>query len=162
MKNDLRETAAALVAVCAAKGLTVATAESCTGGLIGAALTAVPGASEIYPGGVVSYANEVKAELLGVKESTLSRFGAVSGETALQMAEGARALLHSDLAVAVTGIAGPGGGSPGKPVGTVWVGVASPRGKRNLLLRLVGDREQVRESTVLAALTALREEAERL
>ena len=162
MQNAVTVAAEALIALCREKKLTLATAESCTGGSIGAAITAVPGASECYPGGVISYANEVKQALLGVREETLSRFGAVSGETALQMAEGARALLRSDLAAAVTGIAGPGGGSPGKPVGTVWVGIASPRGKRNLLLRLTGDREQVRKSTVLAALNALREEAERL
>ena len=107
------------------QGKTLATAESCTGGLIGATITAVPGVSECYGFGVVTYANEAKEKLLGVKKETLETLGAVSEETACQMAEGALKLSGADVAVAVTGIAGPGGGSAEKPVGLVYVGIGA-------------------------------------
>ena len=155
MQNAITAAAEALLALCREKKLTLATAESCTGGSIGAAITAVPGASECYPGGVISYANEVKQALLGVREETLARFGAVSSETALQMAEGARALLHSDLAVAVTGIAGPGGGTAEKPVGLVWFGLATRDGVRAEKAIFRGDRERVRAQAVTHALGML-------
>ena len=139
-------------------GLTVGTAESCTGGLIAATLTDVPGASEALRGGIVSYANEVKRDSLGVSEQVLAEYGAVSEQTARAMARGAREALGVDAAVSVTGIAGPGGAVPGKPVGTVWVGVSGPDGERAALHRFDGDRDAVRRQTVDAALQALLEE----
>jgi PncC family amidohydrolase len=107
-------------------GQTVVTAESCTGGLIGHLLTEVPGSSDYVLGGVIAYANEVKRGVLGVAEETLSTVGAVSAETALQMARGARRLLHADYALAATGIAGPSGGTADKPVGLVYLALVGP------------------------------------
>lgn len=118
-----------LVELLKAQGLTCATAESCTGGGVGSAITAVSGSSAVFAGGIISYANEVKRDVLGVKAETLATVGAVSGETAAQMAEGARRLLKTDLAVSLTGVAGPDGGSDEKPVGTVWFGLATARGR---------------------------------
>ena len=109
-------------------GATLATAESCTGGLIAHLLTAIPGISPYFLGGVVSYCNEAKAELLGVPSDLIAAHGAVSPEVAKAMAEGARARFHSDLALSATGVAGPSGGSPEKPVGRVYIGLASPSG----------------------------------
>ncbi len=141
------------------QGKTLATAESCTGGLIGATITAVPGVSECYGFGVVTYANEAKEKLLGVSHHTLETVGAVSEETACQMAEGALKLSGSDVAVAVTGIAGPGGGSAEKPVGLVYVGIAvkdkEPKAVKNVF---DGDRDEVRASTVKKALELVLEE----
>lgn len=106
--------------------LTLATAESCTGGLIGHRLTNVPGSSEYFPGGIIAYANEIKERVLGVSRQTLDTHGAVSAETAIEMARGARRVLGVDLAVSVTGIAGPGGGTAEKPIGVVYVALAAP------------------------------------
>ncbi len=108
--------------------ITLATAESCTGGLIGQMITGISGASAVYMGGIISYSNEVKMKLLGVKQETLSAHGAVSTETASQMAEGARLATDADIAVSVTGIAGPTGGTADKPVGTVCFGVSTKSG----------------------------------
>ena len=102
--------------------LTLTVAESCTGGMLSSTIVAIPGSSEYYLGGVTSYANEAKVEVLGVKEKTLKEFGAVSEQTAKEMAEGARKRFNSDIAVSTTGIAGPAGGSEEKPVGLVWIG----------------------------------------
>lgn len=142
-------------------GQTVGTAESLTGGLVSAALTAVPGASAVVRGGVVSYATDVKAGLLGVPTRLLERAGAVSPETARAMADGARATLGADWGVATTGVAGP---DPveGKPVGTVHVAVSGPgrAGEsvhRSRALTLVGSREQIRDQTVQEALDLLRD-----
>lgn len=145
-------------------GVTFGTAESCTGGLLGGAITAIPGASAVYYGGVVSYANEIKTRLLGVPAALLENRGAVSAEVAKAMAEGAKEALGVDFALAVTGLAGPGGATEGhiapdglpvppKPVGLVYLALACPRGA--VLVeehRFTGDREAVREQTVLAAL----------
>ena len=120
----LREDVEALVERCGAEGLKVATAESCTGGLVAAAITEIAGASQVFDWGVVSYANEAKMQLLGVPESLLEAHGAVSEEVAEAMADGALARSGADIAVAVTGIAGPGGGSAEKPVGLVWFAAA--------------------------------------
>lgn len=141
------------------RSLTLATAESCTGGLISAALTDVPGSSEAVLGGIVSYANEVKRDSLGVPEEVLSKHGAVSEQTACAMAKGAREALGADIAVSVTGIAGPGGAVPGKPVGTVWVGVSCAQGTEAQLHHFEGDRDAVRTQTVEAALCVMLEKA---
>lgn len=144
-----------LVELLKARGLTCATAESCTGGGVGSALTAVPGSSAVFLGGVISYANAVKREVLGVSAATLDTVGAVSPETAAQMADGARRLTKADLAVSVTGIAGPGGGSSEKPVGLVWFGLATPSGTRTERAIFAGDRAAVREQAVRHALGML-------
>ncbi|MBP5203043.1 MAG: nicotinamide-nucleotide amidohydrolase family protein [Candidatus Methanomethylophilaceae archaeon] len=138
-------------------GKTVCTAESCTGGLIGAAITSVPGSSDVFQGGVIAYSNDVKMKVLGVKEQTLMDHGAVSEDTAREMAAGARSFLGTDTAIAVTGIAGPGGAVPGKPVGLVYIAVAD--GPRVVVSRNVfgGGREDVRSSTVSTALELLEE-----
>lgn len=141
------------------RSLTLATAESCTGGLISAVLTDVPGASEVLLGGVVSYANEVKRDSLGVPEEVLREHGAVSEQTACAMAAGAREVLGADIAVSVTGIAGPGGAVPGKPVGTVWVGVSCADATVAKLHHFKGDRNSVRMQTVEAALCAMLDKA---
>ena len=131
--------------------LTLATAESCTGGTLAAQLTAMPGASEYYLGGIVAYSNQTKESTLGVSHETLQAHGAVSQETVIQMAEGARQRLQADYAVATTGVAGPGGGTPQKPVGTVWIAVSSDAGTTAKLLKF-GDR---RAQTVERACNAV-------
>ncbi|MCB9135769.1 MAG: CinA family protein [Anaerolineales bacterium] len=132
--------------------LTLVTAESCTGGLIGHLLTNVPGSSAYYLGGVVAYAYEAKVALLGVDWETLQKFGAVSEEVALQMARGARAVLKGDIAVSVTGIAGPGGGMPNKPVGLTWIALSTPDGDYAQHFIWQGNREGNKQSSALAAL----------
>lgn len=144
-----------LVALLAARGATCATAESCTGGGVGAAITSVPGSSEVYCGGVVSYSNDVKSGVLGVKKETLAAHGAVSAEIASEMAEGARRLTGADIAVSVTGVAGPGGGTAEKPVGLVWFGIASADGVRTEKAMFCGNRARVREQAVVHALGML-------
>ena len=144
-----------LVALLKARGLTCATAESCTGGGVGSAITAVPGSSAVFAGGVISYSNEVKQNVLGVSADILRNVGAVSAETAAQMAEGARRLLKTDLAVSLTGIAGPDGGSDEKPVGLVWFGLATKDGVRTEKAIFRGDRAQVRAQAVTHALGML-------
>ena len=138
---------------CRERGLTLATAESCTGGLVAARITSVPGSSDVFVGGIVSYANEVKTAELGVPEEVLREHGAVSPETAAAMADGVRGRLHADVGVAVTGIAGPGGGTPEKPVGLVYVHAAGPGGARRAAeLNFPGDRETIRSRATVAAL----------
>jgi len=136
--------------------LTIATAESCTGGLLGAALTQEPGSSGFYLGGVVSYSNSLKQGLLGVSEENLLKYGAVSEQVAREMAEGIRLKAGSDLAISTTGIAGPDGGSDQKPVGLVYVGLATPEGVQVEKIQLYGERESVRQLTVQAALNKVR------
>jgi nicotinamide-nucleotide amidase len=137
-------------------GFKLVTAESCTGGLIAAACTAVAGSSDWFERGLVTYSNEAKIELLGVNPTLITRQGAVSSEVAAAMAEGALQRSHAQLAVAVTGIAGPGGATPGKPVGTVWLAIAhSNHATHTELLPLHGDRSTIREHTVLHALQRL-------
>jgi nicotinamide-nucleotide amidase len=140
------------------RGWKIATAESCTGGLIAAACTAVAGSSDWFERGFVTYSNEAKAESLGVPMTLIEAHGAVSAEVARAMADGALAHSHATLAVAVTGIAGPGGATPGKPVGTVWVALAQAgQSTQAELLNLSGDRAAVREQTVRHALKRLLE-----
>lgn len=142
-----------------ARGWRIATAESCTGGLIAAACTAVAGSSDWLERGFVTYSNEAKTEMLGVDAGLIRRHGAVSEEVARAMAQGALSHSHADLSVAVTGIAGPGGAVPGKPVGTVWLAVAragqAGEGVQAELLQLAGDRRAVRAQTVHTALRRL-------
>ena len=139
------------------RGIVVATAESCTGGLISSTITDVPGSSAIFGYGMVTYSNEAKMKILGVKEDTLKQFGAVSKETAYEMAEGLKNVSSADVAVSVTGIAGPGGGSEEKPVGLVYMGIATNEGiftKKNLFN---GDRDEIRKQTVHTALNLIAE-----
>ena len=136
----------------ALQGKTLVTAESLTGGGIGAAITAVSGASTVYKGGVISYTNEVKHCVLGVPLETLEVYGAVSCQTAEEMAIGARNLLSADVAVSVTGLAGPGGDEYGNPVGTVCIGYCNVFGSFAVKHHFDGDREAVRNQTIRAAL----------
>jgi nicotinamide-nucleotide amidase len=138
-------------------GLSLATAESCTGGLVAARLTSVPGASDVFYGSVVAYDNDIKIAQLGVGDDTLAKHGAVSAQTAAQMAQGARTSLAADVGVADTGIAGPSGGTPEKPVGLVYLHVSAPEREEGRELRLPGDREAVRRRATTAALHLLRE-----
>ena len=133
-------------------GLKIATAESCTGGLIGHKITNIAGSSEYFLGGVVSYAYEAKVKLLGVKWETLQRFGAVSRETVLEMANGVRLALDSDIGLAVSGIAGPGGGLPNKPVGLTWIGLSVPGQDQAWSFVFPGDRRKVKEQAAEQAL----------
>jgi PncC family amidohydrolase len=137
------------------RGLSLATAESCTGGLIGHLLTNVAGSSTYYLGGITAYSNEAKVHLLGVNQETLEKFGAVSSETVIEMAHGVRIALGSDIAISVSGIAGPGGGTPEKPVGTVWIGFSSPQEEYSRHYLWSGDRLTVKEQSARAALNLL-------
>jgi nicotinamide-nucleotide amidase len=137
----------------AASGRTLAVAESCTGGLIAGAITSIPGSSGYFPGGIVAYGNSAKTSLLDVPPGLIAAHGAVSREVALAMAEGSLSRFGADLAIAVTGVAGPGGGSRGKPVGTVWVAVVARDGVRQAhRFRFHGDRDAVRRETVRVSL----------
>lgn len=142
----------AVAAALLSRRLTVAVAESCTGGLLGAVLTALPGSSDYMRGGVIAYADAVKADLLGVSRHALAEHGAVSEPVALAMADGVRQRCHAAMGLSVTGIAGPGGGSASKPVGLIYVGVVLPQHER--VVRLEGDfgRDANRTRAVVAAL----------
>jgi nicotinamide-nucleotide amidase len=142
----------ALVEEMTARGLSLATAESCTGGLLGARITDVPGASSVYLGGVVAYANSAKAGILGVDSDTIRRHGAVSEMTAAAMASGCREQFGADVGVAITGVAGPSGGTPINPVGSVWIGIAKEQDSFARHFQFPGNREMVRERSVAKAL----------
>lgn len=157
LQKAIDEQARIVVEKATAAGATVATAESLTGGLVAAMLTSVPGSSASVRGGIVSYVNEVKAEVLGVSEDVLARQGAVDELVALQMARGALRELGSDVSVAVTGIAGPTGAEPGKPAGTVWIGCATAKKTHAACHHFEGGREAVRLQTVLIALRTMEE-----
>ena len=154
--EDGRHIAEIVLDLCRARGLTLAAAESCTGGLVAAHLTAVPGASDVFEGGVVSYSNEVKESALGVPHAVLGRYGAVSAEAAKAMAEGVRERLGADVGVSVTGVAGPEGGTEEKPVGLVFVHAVGPDGEEARRSELPGDREMVRGRATAAALHLVR------
>lgn len=152
--------AARLLEDCRARGLRLATAESCTGGLIAATLTAIAGSSDVLDRGFVTYSNAAKTEMLGVPAELIASVGAVSEAVAARMAEGAVARSAADIAVSVTGVAGPGGGSAEKPVGLVWFGIASrdrPTGTARHVLP--GDRAEVRRRSVALALQIMRDAA---
>ncbi len=137
------------------RGLKLATAESCTGGLLANRLTDIPGSSDYFIGGFVSYAYEAKVATLNVSWDTLKAYGAVSAETVLEMARGARKALDADLAISVSGIAGPGGGLPNKPVGTTWFGLVAPDGEWTFLRHFEGDRLQNKAEASQTALELL-------
>jgi nicotinamide-nucleotide amidase len=137
------------------QGLKLAVAESCTGGLISHLITNVAGASNYYLGGVTSYANQVKVGMLGVSPSTIEQHGAVSAETVLEMARGVRKVLGADVGVAVSGIAGPSGGTPQKPVGTVWVGLSSAKDEFARHFLWQGDRLAIKKQSAQAAFSLL-------
>ena len=162
LQLNISSLAKTLVLQCIEKKVTFGTAESCTGGLISAFITDIAGASAVFYGGIVSYDNSIKEKLLGVHAETLREKGAVSSETALEMSAGAVRALGVDLAVSVTGIAGPGGGTDKKPVGLVYISVASQRGLSVTDNHFSGDRESVRLQTVQKALSLLLAEAEQL
>lgn len=142
---------------CRDQGLTLGTAESCTGGLVAGRLTSVAGSSDVFRGGIVAYENGVKEELLGVPAELLGRFGAVSAEVAAAMAEGARSRLGVDVAVSVTGVAGPAGGTLEKPVGLVFLHAVSPAGETSLRFEIPGEREWIRARSSVAALHLVRQ-----
>jgi len=154
--RDERPIEALVLDLCRGRGLTLGTAESCTGGMVAQRLTSVPGSSEVFVGAVVAYADEVKARELGVPREILERHGAVSAETAAAMAAGARERLGADLAVAITGIAGPGGGSDEKPVGLVFLHAEGPDGSRSADFVFPGDRDSIRRRAAVTALHQLR------
>jgi PncC family amidohydrolase len=153
--DRLVELAGRLFDVCVERGLTVATAESCTGGLVAHAITEIAGSSTYYLGGFVTYADDVKRDQLGVGIELLAAHGAVSAQVARAMAEGARARLGTDLAVAITGIAGPGGGSDEKPVGLTYVAVADGEGADVRRYLWPGDRSANKRDSAVAALELL-------
>jgi nicotinamide-nucleotide amidase len=154
--RDERTTAELVLDICRARGLTLGTAESCTGGLVAARLTDVPGSSAVFQGSVVAYANGVKMSELGVPPAVLDTHGAVSAETAAAMAHGARSRLGVDVAVSVTGIAGPDGGTPEKPVGLVYLHAVGPDGEHGRKLDFPGDRDTIRLRATVAALHLVR------
>ena len=159
MNDDITQAAGELIKLCIADTLTIATAESCTGGLVAGALTDIAGSSAVLDRGYVTYSNAAKQQMLGVPAATLKQYGAVSRQTAEAMARGVLTKCKVDLAVAITGIAGPGGGSPEKPVGLVHFAAASRDGTSMHAAMRYGDigRTEVRYKSVLKALTMLRE-----
>jgi len=149
------ELAGDLLATLGGRSMTMASAESCTGGMVAAAITDIPGASAVFRGGVVVYSNDAKVRLLGVQAQTIASFGAVSAQTAQEMASGAARTIGADCAVAITGIAGPDGGSADKPVGTVWFGFAVRGATTVECVHFDGDRRRIREAATAWALTRL-------
>ena len=154
--SDLMALAETIGQLLCARGQRLATAESCTGGLVGHLITNIPGSSDYFWGSAVTYSNEAKMRVLGVRAETLTAHGAVSAETAQEMAQGARRLFSVEVAASVTGIAGPGGGSEAKPVGTVFIGLAGPTGTPVLRQFNPYDRETFKQATANQALEMLR------
>ena len=152
MNREIQRLAEQIVQTATSRGFTIGFAESLTGGLISSSIVSIPGASACFEGSVVSYSNDVKINTLGVDREVIERYGAVSEQCAKQMASGARELLGTDVAVSVTGIAGPGGGSDIKPVGTVYIGFSGMSMNFAQHYIFEGDRESIREQTVLEAL----------
>ena len=160
--ENIDELASRVIEIFREKGLSLAFAESCTGGMIAETITNVAGASDIFYGSAVTYVNSAKEHILGVARETLEKHGAVSSECAEEMACGARRVYGADVAMSVTGIAGPGGGSEAKPVGTVWFGLATKDGAETFRRRFDGDRAAVRRQTVEEVLRRLAEAGARL
>ena len=154
-ETSIEELVQQLAAKLTEKGWMLATAESCTGGMIAAACTDLAGSSQWFDRGFVTYSNEAKTEMLGVPAELIAKHGAVSEEVVRAMAEGAIRHSRAQVSIAVTGIAGPGGGSAEKPVGTVWIGWSSPSQTQSTLLHLSGDRSQIRLQTTYNGLTRL-------
>jgi nicotinamide-nucleotide amidase len=150
--EDERSVAALVLDLCRERGFRIGTAESCTGGLVAARLSDVPGASDVLAGGIVAYANDVKTAELGVADVLIAEYGAVSEEVAEAMALGVRERLGVDVGIAVTGVAGPGGGTPEKPVGLVHFHVSTPDGSEGRSFSLPGDRATVRSRATVSAL----------
>jgi nicotinamide-nucleotide amidase len=158
---DTLSLAESVLAACRTRGWHLATAESCTGGLVAAALTAIAGSSDVVERGFVTYSNKAKSELLGVPAETIAAHGGVSAQTAAAMARGAVARTPADLAVSITGIAGPGGGTPQKPVGLVYLGAARPDGACRVERRVFpGDRAAIRDAALVLALEMLQSETQ--
>ena len=145
-----------VVGLLRARGMTISTAESCTGGMVSVLITDIPGSSEVYVGGAVTYSNALKTRLLDVSEDLLAEHGAVSEACARAMAEGARTRFGTDLAISITGVAGPGGGSVDKPVGTVHFALATPTNTLHKLQRLRPPRDAVRRTAARTALDMIR------
>lgn len=160
LHRALRECAARLVNACSARQLTVSTAESCTAGMVASAIAGIPGASSVLRGGAVTYVNEVKHAVLGVSEDSLERYTEVSSQVAEEMAEGSRRVFTSDIAVSLTGYAGPGGGTDLNPVGTVYIGCSDANHTMSERCAFAGDRDAVRAQAALRALQLCCEMAE--
>ena len=153
--SEISELAEKTVKIFTERGLKLAAAESCTGGMISAAITAVPGSSAVTEFGLCSYSNRIKHEVLGVKEETLAQHTEYSSECAEEMAQGARRVSGADIAVSTTGVAGPSGGTASAPVGTVFIGVSAPRGTIGRRFSYSGGREEIRAAAVRDALMLL-------
>ena len=155
MKEDIRSLALALVSALSKKGMKIAFAESCTGGMAGAAVTEISGSSAVFLGSAVTYSNEAKMKILGVLDTTLAEHGAVSSQCAEEMANGARKIYDADIAISVTGIAGPNGGTPEKPVGTVWFALSTKDKTSSSMSSFKGTRQTIRESSVKKILSLI-------
>ncbi|MGH7623557.1 MAG: nicotinamide-nucleotide amidohydrolase family protein, partial [Gemmatimonadaceae bacterium] len=155
--EDTTDLAAVVLDACRTRGLTIAVAESCTGGLLGARLTAVPGSSDVVLGGVIAYSNSMKRELLGVQEESLREHGAVSEPVVREMAAGARRITGATVGLAITGVAGPSGGTPDKPVGTVWIAADVDGEVEARLHKLWGDRDEIRQRAAQWTMELLRQ-----
>ncbi len=156
MENKFESIEVRLVRALLENNMKIATAESCTGGMIASKITSVEGASACFDCGVVTYSNEQKHRLLGVREETLTKYGAVSEEVALEMCKGVRDLAKADFGISITGIAGPDGGTPEKPVGTVWIGICGAEVHKAFKFLFSGDRNMVRQQTAITAIEMVR------
>lgn len=154
---SLDRLAAAVLTELKSKGMTLAAAESCTGGLVSHTLTNIPGSSENFDSGFVTYSNDAKVRVLGVSEDTLEKFGAVSSQTVEEMAEGVRKVRGADLGLGISGIAGPGGGTPEKPVGLVFIAVSGPNGTKWREFGFDGNRTEIKNSSAKSVLELLNE-----
>lgn len=157
MTQQINELAAEVLQLCRERGLMLATAESCTGGKVASTITSIAGSSDVFLGAVVSYANDVKRRLLGVCADDLANYGAVSQQVVRQMAEGVSRVTRADCSVATSGVAGPGGGTKDKPVGTVWMAVHTPRGTHSWLQHFDGGRLDIINQATGAVLSQLKE-----
>jgi PncC family amidohydrolase len=161
--KDISVLAETVLSAARKKKMKIVTAESCTGGLVSGALTEISGSSDVFDRGFVTYSNDAKMTHIGVSRKTIADFGAVSAETALEMAIGALSASHADIALSVTGVAGPTGGTKAKPVGLVYIGIAFRKGGKSFTIEnhFDGNRAEIRMKTVKAALKALKKEVER-